>query len=164
MLHCMMAISTMIYKTTKTERRNIRSLGIRRRRSVHSRNLVTRTLRRSLPGVTSGLHVISVASEERALTLLHFIHSQQHLLTRPSCLSDRALRLCLYLSVQVLVTPSDSYDISFEGSYTQAFAISFQQCSGSKYLHMSVVYDGETIMEDTVSSNECSRVSRAAYI
>lgn len=62
----------------------------------------------------------------------------------------------------MVVNPDDSLMLSFYGGYseyTEAVAISFQQCSGSQYLNMDVLYNGTSLLPDTeISNSQCVRV------
>lgn len=60
--------------------------------------------------------------------------------------------------IQVYVTPSESQEIHFYARSADALAISFQQCAGSKYLHLDIVYNDKAIIDEALSSNGCKRV------
>lgn len=60
--------------------------------------------------------------------------------------------------MQVYITADEELSVPLEGVNTAAMAVSMQQCTGDSYLRMNLQYNGSTLYNRVVTTNQCNRV------
>lgn len=56
------------------------------------------------------------------------------------------------------MTAGDSLTISFAADAASAVAVSFQQCSGDRFMQMNTMFNGTSVTEPNSINSKCTRV------